>query len=53
MEEAPQEILVKISSTGTISLPKLYRKYMDLQKGDYVRVVLNSDGLSVKKATIT
>lgn len=46
------EILVKITSAGTISIPKQFRKFMDLQKGDYVKVVLNNEGLVVRKATI-
>ncbi|MDX1533298.1 MAG: AbrB/MazE/SpoVT family DNA-binding domain-containing protein [Nitrosopumilaceae archaeon] len=48
-----QEVLVKISSAGTISLPKLYRKYMDMQKGDYVKVILGKDRLIVRKAVIS
>jgi len=27
-----EETLVKITSAGTISLPKQFRKYMDMQK---------------------
>lgn len=50
MEEG---ILVKISSAGTISIPKQYRKYMGMQRGDYVRVALEGDRLVVAKATIT
>jgi AbrB family looped-hinge helix DNA binding protein len=46
-------VLVKITSAGTISIPKQFRKYMDLQKGDYVRVVLEMDSLIVKKARIS
>lgn len=53
METKYQEVLVKISSAGTISLPKTYRKYMDMQKGDYVKVMLKEDCLVVKKAVIT
>ena len=53
MSSEYQEILVKISSAGTISLPKLYRKYMDMQKGDYVKVILGKDRLIVRKAVIT
>jgi len=45
-------VLVKITSVGTISIPKQFRKYMDLQKGDYVKVVLNNEELVVRKATI-
>ena len=48
-----EEELVKISAAGTISIPKQFRKYMDMQKGDYVRVVMAEDGLLVRKATIT
>ena len=48
-----QEILVKITTAGTISIPKQFRKYMDMQKGDYVKVILGKDQLIVRKATIT
>lgn len=47
------EVLVKISSTGTISIPKQFRKYMDMQRGDYVKVVMEGDCLVVKKAVIS
>ncbi len=47
------EMLVKISAAGTISLPKTYRRYMDMQKGDYVRVCLGDDCLIVRRATIS
>lgn len=53
MSSEPQEVLVKITPAGTISLPKQFRKYMDVQKGDYVKVVLENDRLVVRKATIT
>ena len=53
METDYQEVLVKISSAGTISLPKTYRKYMDMQKGDYVKVILGKDRLIVRKVLIT
>jgi AbrB family looped-hinge helix DNA binding protein len=48
-----QEILVKISSAGTISLPKQFRKYMDMQKGDYVKVIMGKDRLIVRKVMIS
>jgi len=48
-----QEVIVKITSTGTISLPKQFRRHMDVQKGDYVKVVLNGDGVILRKATIS
>ncbi len=48
-----QETIVKITSVGTISLPKQFRKYMDMQKGDYVKVIMGKDRLIVRKATIS
>ena len=48
-----QTILVKITSAGTISLPKQFRKYMDMQKGDYVKLILDGDRLIIRKATIS
>jgi AbrB family looped-hinge helix DNA binding protein len=48
-----QEILVKITPAGTISLPKQFRRHMDLQKGDYVKVILENNYLVVKKAIIS
>jgi len=53
MSSENQEILLKITSAGTISIPKQFRKYMDLQKGDYVKVVLEQDSMIVKKARIS
>ena len=47
------EVIVKITSAGTISIPKQFRKYMDMQKGDYVKVILGKDRLIVRKAVIT
>ncbi len=46
-------MLVKISAAGTISIPKQFRKYMDMQKGDYVKVAMVEDGLLVRKAVIS
>ncbi len=48
-----QEILVKITSAGTISIPKQFRKYMDMQKGDYVKVIMGKDRIIVRKALIS
>jgi AbrB family looped-hinge helix DNA binding protein len=45
-------VLVKITSVGTISIPKQYRKFMDIQKGEYVKIILEKDRLIVKKVTI-
>jgi AbrB family looped-hinge helix DNA binding protein len=47
------EQLIKITSAGTISIPKDFRRYLDLQKGDYVKVIVEGDRLVVKKATIS
>ena len=45
--------LVKITSGGTISIPKQYRKYLELEKGGYVKIVLEGDHLVVSKVVIT
>ena len=50
---AVNEELVKITSGGTVSIPKQFRKYLELQKGEYVKMVLEGDHLLVKKATIS
>lgn len=47
------EQLIKITSAGTISIPKDFRRYLDLQKGDYVKVTVEGDRLVVKKAMIS
>ena len=47
------EELVKITSGGTISIPKQFRKFLELQKGDYVKVVMNQDHLLIKKVIIS
>ena len=47
------EVLVKITSAGTISIPKQFRKYMDIQKGEYVKLMLENDMLVVRKITIS
>jgi len=47
------EILVKITSAGTISIPKQFRKFMDIQKGEYVKVIFENDRLIIKKITIS
>ena len=47
------EELVKITSGGTISIPKQFRKFLELQKGDYVKVVMNRDHLVIKKVIIS
>jgi AbrB family looped-hinge helix DNA binding protein len=47
------EELVKITSGGTISIPKQFRKFLELQKGDYVKVIIEGDHLIVRKVTIS
>jgi len=47
------EELVKITSGGTISLPKQFRKFLEMQKGDYVKIVLEGDHLIVRRVTIS
>ena len=47
------EELIKITSGGTISIPKQFRKFLELQKGDYVKVVMNQDHLVIKKVIIS
>ena len=47
------EELVKITSGGTVSIPKQFRKYLEMQKGEYVKVVLEGDHLVIRKVTIS
>ena len=47
------EELVKITSGGTVSIPKQFRKFLELQRGDYVKVVMNQDHLVIKKVKIS
>lgn len=47
------EYLVKITAVGTISIPKQFRKYLGVQKGDYVKVSLQGDALVIKRANIS
>ena len=53
MSVQDNEVLVKITSAGTISIPKQFRKYMDVQKGEYVKLMLQNDTLVVRKITIS
>ena len=48
-----EEELVKITSGGTISIPKQFRKFLEMQKGDYVKMVLEGDHILVKKVVIS
>ncbi len=53
MSVQENEVLVKLTSAGTISIPKQFRKYMDVQKGEYVKLILGKDRLIVRKITIS
>ena len=48
-----EEELVKITSGGTISIPKQFRRYLEMQKGDYVKIGLEGDHLVVRMVRIT
>ena len=52
MSVQENEVLVKITSAGTISIPKQFRRFMDVQKGEYVKMILGKDRLIVRKVTI-
>lgn len=45
-------MLVKITSAGTITIPKQFRKHMDVRRGDYVKVRLEDEKLVVTKALV-
>jgi AbrB family looped-hinge helix DNA binding protein len=47
------EELVKITSGGTVSIPKQFRKYLEMQKGDHVKILLEGDHLVIKRAIIS
>ncbi len=47
------EQLVKITTAGTISIPKELRKFLELQKGDYVKISIDGDHLVVKKVVLS
>ncbi len=49
MSSEGQEVIVQITSAGTISLPKQFRRHMDVQKGDYVKEILSGDGLILER----
>ncbi len=53
MSVQENEVLVKITSAGTISIPKQFRKFMDVQKGEYVKLILGKDRLIVRKIIIS
>ena len=53
MSVQQNEELVKITSGGTISIPIQFRKFLELQKGDYVKIIMSQDHLIVRKVLIT
>ena len=48
-----QEELVKITSGGTFSIPKQFRQYLEMQKGDYLKIGLEGDHLVLRKVRIS
>ena len=52
MREVKEE-LVKITSGGTISIPKQFRQYLEMQKGDYLKIGLEGDHLVLRKVHIS
>ncbi len=53
MSVQDNEVLVKITSAGTISIPKQFRDFMEIKKGDYVKIILGKDRLLVRKVIIS
>ena len=53
MSIAVNGFLVKITAAGTVSIPKQFRRHMDMQKGDYVKVFMENEQLVIRKVTIT
>ena len=47
------EELVKITSGVTVSIPKQFRRYLEMQKGDYLKVGLEGDHLVLRKVVIS
>lgn len=47
------EALVKITSAGTVSIPKQFRKFMDIAKGEYVKIVFQNEELVIRKVMIS
>ncbi|RNJ72063.1 MAG: AbrB/MazE/SpoVT family DNA-binding domain-containing protein [Thaumarchaeota archaeon S15] len=46
-------MIVKITAAGTITIPKQFRRYMGVRRGDYVKVELEGDRLVVTKAVVS
>ena len=46
-------MIVKITAAGTITIPKQFRRNMDVRRGDYEKVELEGDRLVVTKAVVS
>ena len=47
------EEMVKITSIGTISIPKQFRRHLEMQKGDHIMIGLEGDRLVIRKVQIS
>ena len=47
------EELVKITSSGTISISKQFRMFLEIQKVNHVKVILEREQLFIQKITIS
>ena len=45
--------IVKITSIGTISIPKQFRRHLEMQKGDHIMMDLEGDHLVIRKVQIS
>ena len=45
--------IVKITSIGTISIPKQFRRHLEMQKGDHIMIDVKDDHLVVRKVRIS
>jgi AbrB family looped-hinge helix DNA binding protein len=45
--------IVKITSIGTISIPKQFRRHLEMQKGDHIMIDMKEGHLVVRKVQIS
>ena len=45
--------IVKITSIGTISIHKQFRRHLEMQKGDHIMIDVKDDHLVVRKVQIS
>ena len=45
--------IVKITSIGTISITKQFRRHLEMQKGDHIMIDVKDDHLVVRKVQIS